>query len=80
MGDGKLVRDKSTPENRRFWDGVESAAHAPETLDLLCEVVGRLLIEVGQHMNPQIVADLDMTKIQKAAERAVRKQIGGEDG
>lgn len=46
-----------------------------ELVDLLCEVIGRLVIEVGQHQNPQIVADLDMRPIQEAAERAVERHL-----
>lgn len=48
-----------------------------ETIDLLCEVVGRLVIEVGQQINPQVVADLDMTEIQARAERRVRRMLEG---
>ena len=36
-------------------------------IDMLCELVGRLVLEVGQHQNPQIVADLDMRLFQQRA-------------
>ena len=46
-----------------------------ETIDLLCEVVERLVLEIGQHANPQIVADLDMTEIQRRAKRHVARSV-----
>jgi len=46
-----------------------------ETIDLICEVLGRLLIEVGQRDNPQIVADLYMDEIQSRAERHVTRML-----
>lgn len=49
----------------------------PETIDLLCEVVVRLLLDVGQHINPTIVMDLNLTEIQRRAERcSVRVLMG----
>lgn len=49
-----------------------------ELLDLIAEVIGRIVIEVGQNMNPQIVADLDMRPIQEAAERHVDRMLDAE--
>lgn len=46
-----------------------------ETIDLLCEVVGRLLMDVGQHINPQIVSDLDLREIQRRAECHVARML-----
>lgn len=47
-----------------------------ETIDLLCELVTRLILEVAPHRNPQMVADIDMTGIQERAERAVVAILG----
>lgn len=44
-----------------------------ETIDLMCEVLGRLSIEVGQQINSNVVVDLDLTEIQRRAERHVAR-------
>ena len=49
-----------------------------EPIDLMCEVLGRLVIEIGQHINPQIVVDLDLTKIQQRAARYNVRVIAGD--
>lgn len=49
-----------------------------EPIDLMCEVLGRLVIEIGQHINPQIVVDLDLTKIQQRAERCSVRALAGD--
>ena len=46
-----------------------------QLINLICEVLGRLVLEVGQHLNPQIVADLDMTRIQRRAEAHVARML-----
>lgn len=76
--------NRLTAERERRIESLEADLAAlrgegePALTDLICEVLGRLLIDVGQHVNPQIVADLDLTKIQRRAERCSVRVLAGD--